>query len=80
MIKMADLTNKHGTTEDRRQNYRAYNPQSVKFSNLRFYVKVSPVWVLLGQCAKTIFLTLIIGEDAFSVLGILDSVRIIVGG
>ena len=54
MIKMADLTNKRGTTEDRRQNYRGNNPQSVKLSNLRFSVKVSPVWVLLGECAKTI--------------------------
>ena len=79
---MADLTNKRGTIEDRRQKYGGNNPQSVKLSNLRFSVKVSPAWVLLGQCAKTISFDtiLIIGEDTFSVLDILDTVRIIVGG
>ena len=30
MIKMADLTNRCGTKQDRGQNYRENNPQSVK--------------------------------------------------
>ena len=42
MIKMADSTNVHGTTVDRRrQNYRNNNPKPVQLSHLKFSVKVS---------------------------------------
>ena len=90
-IKMADSTNIHGTTKDRRrQNYTKNNP---KLSNLKFSVKVSQkrqvdsnfdkefkakeaAWKSRNRAQKT----LIFGEDAFSVLDILDGVSIIVGG
>ena len=78
MIKMATTTNVQETTEDRRrQKYRKNNPKLVQLSNLKFSAKVSR-----KRQVDTDFDREYKAKEAArkSVLDILDSVSITVGG